>query len=405
MGTTELLPKFKKKSSELLTKLIEIRRHLHAHPELSFVEYKTAEYISSILTQFGIEHTTGVAKTGIVGVLKGENKSSNTTIALRADIDALPIYETTATPYQSKNEGVMHACGHDVHTTCLLGALLILKEFQSEWSGTIKFIFQPGEEKLPGGASLLIEEGVLENPKPNSIFGQHVFPTMETGKVGFRKGMYMASTDEIYITITGKGGHAAMPHTYTNPILIASKITTTLHELFMDEQTKIEKQIPTVLAFGKIVGNGATNVIPDTVHIEGTFRTMNEAWRKKAHELLTQTTERIAKSGNGSCIVDIKIGYPFLINNEIVTQHAIEAAETYLGKENVEELELRMTAEDFAYYSQIVPACFYRLGTGNKSKGITSNVHTSTFDIDENALEIGTGLMAWLAVKELSAAN
>lgn len=391
-----LLKQIQQNASQLQSKLVEIRRHLHQHPELSFEEYKTSEYISQILRANKIEHTTGIVNTGIVGVLNAA-KVTQKILALRADMDALPICERNETTYKSKNEGVMHACGHDVHTTCLLGALLILNELKTEWNGSIKFIFQPGEEKLPGGASLMIKEGVLENPRPSSIFGQHVFPNMETGKVGFRKGMYMASTDEIYITVKGKGGHAAMPHTYNNPLLIASKILVALEEEF-----KKERIIPTVLAFGKIIGNGATNVIPDTVTIDGTFRTMDEKWRKEAHSIIEKIAMDIAKSNDGTCEVNIKIGYPFLVNDELITQRAIENSQKYLGKENVEELELRMTAEDFSYYSQVAPACFYRLGTGNKSKGITSNVHTATFDIDENALSIGAGLMAWLAVCELA---
>ncbi|MGZ4118661.1 MAG: M20 metallopeptidase family protein, partial [Bacteroidia bacterium] len=295
------------------------------------------------------------------------------------------------------NEGVMHACGHDVHSASLLGAAKILNELKDEFEGTIKLIFQPGEEKLPGGASLMIKEGVLENPKPQSIFGQHVFPSMEVGKVGFRKGMYMASTDEIYVTVKGKGGHAAMPADYNNPLLIASNILLELNNAFM----KQEQKIPTVLAFGKIVGNGATNVIPEEVKIEGTFRTMNEAWRKEAHAKMKSLAEEIAKKMGGVCDFKIENGYPFLVNDEKTTTLAMKAAAEYLGKENVEELPLRMTAEDFAFFSQQAPACFYRLGTGNKSKGITSGVHTSTFDIDERALEIGAGLMAWLALNEL----
>jgi amidohydrolase len=393
-----LKSKIQKAASDYLPEIIEIRRHLHANPELSFEEFKTAEYIASKLRSYQIPFTPGVVKTGIVGLIEGKNPGKKI-IALRGDMDALPIKEANNCDYKSKNEGVMHACGHDVHSASLLGAAKILNELKNEFEGTIKLIFQPGEEKLPGGASLMIKEGVLENPQAQSIFGQHVHPAMEAGKVGFRNGMYMASTDEIYITVKGKGGHAAMPKDYNSPLLIASRILLELNKEFMQQ----EQPAPTVLAFGKIVGNGATNVIPDEVHIEGTFRTMNEDWRKEAKVRMKSLAENIAKEMGGSCNYVIENGYPFLVNDVSTTNRAWRAAEDYLGKDKVEELPLRMTAEDFAFFSQKIPACFYRLGTGNQEKGITSGVHTATFDIDEKALEIGAGLMAWLAVNELEA--
>ncbi len=381
---------------------------MHANPELSFEEFNTSDYIASKLTEFNIPFKQGFVKTGIVALIEGKNPSKKI-IALRGDMDALPILEKNTCEYKSKNEGVMHACGHDVHSASLLGVARILNELKSEFEGTVKFIFQPGEEKLPGGASLMIKEGVLENPKPDSIFAQHVFPSMETGKVGFRSGMYMASTDEIYVTVKGKGGHAAMPNDYNNPLLIASQILIDLNKAFMifpPSYSLLEGdnvRPPTVLAFGKIVGNGATNVIPDEVKLEGTFRTMDEKWRKEAHLKMKQIAEEVAQRMGGECDFVIEHGYPFLVNDIKVTNRAREAAENYLGKENVEELPLRMTAEDFSFFSQQVPSCFYRLGTGNISKGITSGVHTATFDIDEKALEIGVGLMAWLTLNELDA--
>jgi amidohydrolase len=395
---SDLKSKIQHAASTYLSEIIEIRRHLHAHPELSFEEYKTSEFIASRLKKYQIPFTAGVVKTGIVALIEGKNPSKKV-IALRADLDALPITEANTSEYKSQNTGVMHACGHDVHSASLLGAAKILNELKNEFEGTVKLIFQPGEEKLPGGASLMIQEGVLENPHTQGIFGQHVFPTMEAGKVGFRNGMYMASTDEIYITVKGKGGHAAMPKDYNSPLLIASRILLELNKTFMQE----EQPAPTVLAFGKIVGNGATNVIPDEVYIEGTFRTLNEDWRAKAKIKMKALAESIAKEMGGSCEYTIENGYPFLVNDDATTTRARAAAQVYLGKENVEELALRMTAEDFAFYSQKIPACFYRLGTANKAKGITSGVHTATFDIDEKALEIGAGLMAWLAVSELEA--
>ena len=385
-------------AGQYLAETIEIRRHLHANPELSFQEINTSNYIASKLKEYGIPYKQGMVKTGIVALIEGKNPSKKV-IALRADMDALPITELNTCEYKSKNNGVMHACGHDVHSASLLAMARILNVLRNEFEGTVKLIFQPGEEKLPGGASLMIKEGVLENPEPKTIFAQHVFPNMESGKVGFRSGMYMASTDELYLTVKGKGGHAAMPADYINPLLIAAEILTELNKTFMSLPPTLPA--PTVLAFGKITGNGATNVIPDEVKIEGTFRTFDEIWRKEAHIKMKKIAETIAERFNGRCDFRIEIGYPFLVNDANVTAKARAAAEEYLGKENVEELPMRMTAEDFAFYSQQLPACFYRLGTGNKSKGITSGVHTATFDIDEQALEIGSGLMAWIALKEL----
>ncbi len=398
--------KIKSLAKSSLSEVIAIRRHLHANPELSFEEINTSNYIASKLKEYNIPFQQGIVKTGIVALIEGKNPSKKV-VALRGDMDALPILEKNTVDYKSKNEGVMHACGHDVHSSSLLGVAKILNELKGEFEGTIKLIFQPGEEKLPGGASLMIKEGVLENPKPTSIFAQHVFPSMEVGKVGFRTGMYMASTDEIYVTVKGKGGHAAMSNEYNNPLLIASAILIELNKAFMIQAPSFStlegdnERPPRVLAFGKIIGNGATNVIPDEVKLEGTFRTMDEVWRKEAHIKMKSIAEEVAKNMGGSCDFVVEHGYPFLVNDEATTKKAIAAAEDYLGKENVEELPLRMTAEDFAFFSQQIPACFYRLGTGNKSKGITSGVHTATFDIDEQALEIGVGLMAWLAVNEL----
>jgi amidohydrolase len=392
------IDKIKSLAKELLPEIISIRRHLHANPELSFEETETANYICSILQKENIEFKSGIAGTGIVATIKGNNPESRT-IALRADMDALPIKEENKKDYCSKNNGVMHACGHDVHTASLLGAAMILNRCRSEINGTIRLIFQPGEEKLPGGASLMIKEGVLQNPTPDFILGQHVFPELETGKVGFRSGMYMASTDELYLTVKGKGGHAAMPSQYINPLIIASEILTQLNEMFMGEN-KIQKEIPTVLAFGKINSTGgATNVIPEEIKIEGTFRTMNEEWRMGAHDEMRARVSAIAKELGGEADLRVERGYPFLVNDEKTTANSKNAAIEYLGKENVVDLDLRMTAEDFAYYTQVIPACFYRLGTRNESKGIISPVHTPTFDVDEKSLEVGMGLMAWMAIK------
>ncbi len=389
-------------SEKYLSEVIHIRRHLHANPELSFEEFNTSKFIASKLKEFGIPFKDGIVKTGIVALIEGTLPSPGgegsgvRSIALRADMDALPITESNYVDYKSKNTGVMHACGHDVHTAALLGAAKILNELKNEFSGTVKLIFQPGEEKAPGGASLMIKEGVLEDPKPDAILAQHVFPTLEAGKVGFRSGKYMASTDEIYLSVKGKGGHAAMKGTYVNPLLIAAEILVELEKKFAD------CKVPTVLAFGKIEGKGATNVIPDAVDIQGTFRTMDEAWRKEAKNIILNLATAKAKSMGGDCEVNILTGYPALINDEKTTTHAKKLAEDFLGRENVIELELRMTGEDFSFFAQQIPACFYRLGTGNVAKGITSGVHTPTFNIDESALKTGMGLMAWLALNELT---
>ncbi len=378
--------------------LIEIRRHLHKYPELSFHEKKTAAYISDTLTAWDIPHASNIAGHGIVVLLKGAIQGE-AVVALRADIDALPIMEANTTDYVSQHEGVMHACGHDVHTTALLGALKILKDHTSHWAGTVKAFFQPAEEKLPGGASLMIEEGVLENPKPTAIFGQHVHPPLSVGKVGVRPGMYMASADEIYLTIHGKGGHAALPHELNDPIVTAAQVILQLQQI---TSRHADPTIPTVLSFGKLESKGgATNVITSEVKITGTFRTMNEAWRSKAHRRIEGIIKSVCEAN--ACTYDLNImkGYPFLMNDAEVSRRFKVYAIEYLGAENVVDLPIRMTSEDFAFYSQKVPACFYRLGTGNIGKGITSPVHSDTFDVDEDCLPLASGLMAWNAIQEL----
>ncbi len=391
----------KNQASELFDEIRLIRRHIHQNPELSFQETKTAAFIREYLDRHSISYQHGIAGNGILAEIKGEKKSEKV-ILLRGDMDALPIQEKTGKDYASINNGIMHACGHDVHTACVLGAAIILHSLKKEFGGTVKIMFQPGEELLPGGASLMIKEGVLKNPNVTGALAQHVYPEMECGKVGFKPGMYMASTDELYVTIQGKGGHAAMPDKYINPLVIASQFVLSAQKEFMENNSKSWQKVPTVLAFGKIEGKGATNVIPDTVEIAGTLRTMNEEHRDKIHLRLQEIITELNTHYNTSSVLQIKKGYPFLTNDESLTQRCMMYAKQYVGEENVEELPLRMTAEDFAYITQEVPSCFYRLGTGNKVLGITSGVHTATFDIDENALVTGTGLMAWLAINELA---
>lgn len=379
------------------SKVIEYREWLHQHPELAFQENQTADYISHFLDKQGISYTKGVAKTGIVGIIKGRNPEKKV-VALRADMDALEIMEENKVPYKSINEGVMHACGHDVHMASLMGTLAILNELKNEFEGSVKFIFQPSEEKYPGGASVMIKEGVLENPKPHSIFGQHVFPELEAGKVGFRKGKYMASTDEVYLEVIGKGGHGGIPQHVIDTVLIASHIVVALQQL---SSRRANPTMPTVLSFGKFIAKGQTNIIPDKVHIEGTMRTFDEAWRKTMHQEIEKIAKGIAQSMGGDCKVRIAHGYPFVDNDEILTHSAIKAAKELLGEENVVDLEMRMTAEDFSFYTQVVPGCFYRLGTENTQKGMISNLHTPTFDADPVSFKIGMALMAWLAIKDL----
>lgn len=383
-------------AASVLESTIQNRRHLHAHPELSFQEHQTVAFVAAKLDELGIAYKP-MATTGLVALITGD-KPSDQVVALRADMDALPIQETNEVAYKSTNAGVMHACGHDAHTASLLGTAAILQQLKAEFGGTIKLIFQPAEELLPGGAKQMIQEGVLENPKPQAVLGQHVMPFIETGKVGFRSGKYMASTDELYVTVKGKGGHAAQPQQNIDPVMITAQILVSLQQIV---SRTANPNTPSVLSFGKVQANGATNVIPNEVKLEGTFRTMDEAWRAEAHIRMKKMAEGIAESMGGTCEFEIRKGYPFLVNEEKLTAQAKQYAEDYLGKENVLDLDIWMAAEDFAYYSQVADACFYRLGTRNEVKGITSSVHTPTFDIDENAFAISTGLMAYIALKRL----
>ncbi|MES2809829.1 MAG: M20 family metallopeptidase [Bacteroidota bacterium] len=383
-------------SKGLFNEVVANRRHLHSHPELSFEEVETSAFVAKKLDELGIGWER-MADNGLVALIKGE-KPSDQVIALRADMDALPILEANNVDYKSQNEGVMHACGHDVHTSSLLGTAKILTQLKSEFGGTVKLIFQPAEERLPGGASLMIKEGVLENPKPSAVLGQHVMPLIDAGKFGFRSGQYMASTDELYVTVTGKGGHGAQPHNNVDPVIITAHILVALQQIVSRMSAPIN---PTVLSFGKVIANGATNVIPNEVKLEGTFRALDEAWRAEAHIKMKKMAEGIAESMGGSCEFNIMKGYPFLINEPKLTAAVRGYAVDYLGEENVEDLDIWMAAEDFAYYSQVADACFYRMGTRNESRGITSAVHTPTFDIEETALEQSIGLMAYLAVKQL----
>ncbi len=391
-----MIEKIKQLADYYEPEFIKNRRHLHAHPELSFKEFKTARYIFNQLESYGLKPQTGIAGTGLVALIKGKNPDKQQ-LALRADIDALPILESNDVIYKSKNKGLMHACGHDVHTACLLGAAQLLSQLSDEFEGAVKLIFQPGEELFPGGASLMIKEKVLQNPVPKAIIGQHVMPYIPTGKVGFREGLYMASADELYITIKGKGGHGAMPEYFIDPVLISAHVIVALQQIV----SRSNPRIPSVLSIGKVLAEGATNIIPNEVYIEGTFRTLDEDFRNKAHEQIKNIILNTVKGMGGTCDIDLKIGYPCLINNPELTRNSRKAAELYLGKSQIIDLDIWMGAEDFSYYTQKLDACFYRLGTGSKLKKTTYGVHTPHFNIDEDALKIGAGLMAWEAFYNL----
>ena len=398
---TALKQKIQTLAKAYLPSIVATRRHIHANPELSYQEVETGKFIAEQLAAMGIAYEHGVAENGVVGLIYGKNPSKKI-LALRADMDALPIFEKNAVDYRSKNEGVMHACGHDAHSASLLGAARILHELRHEWEGTVKLIFQPAEEKLPGGASIMIAEGVLENPVPSLIIGQHVHPPLQAGRVGMRGGNYMASADEIYVKIIGKGGHGALPQDCVDPVAIMATMLGALQQIV---SRNASPTTPSVLTFGKIIANGATNIIPDEVYMEGTFRTFDEVWRAKAHDLMVKMAEGIAESMGGRCEFRIDKGYPVLHNDAALTKRVFAYAQDYLGVEHVEELPIRMTAEDFAYYSHQIPAVFYRLGTGNAALGTHFPLHTATFNIDEAALEIGAGLMAHLALAELAFEN
>jgi amidohydrolase len=370
---------------------IAIRHHLHAHPELSYQEFQTSAFVQEQLAKTGIAFEV-MAGTGVVGMIRGKNAGSRV-IALRADMDALPIKEENDVPYKSQHEGIMHACGHDVHTTVLLGAARILQELKNEWEGSVKLIFQPGEEKNPGGASLMIKEGVLKNPEPQAIFGLHVHPGLETGKLSFRSGMVMASADELYITIKGKGGHAAAPHLTVDTILVASHLIVSLQQIISRNRNPLS---PSVLSITSVQGGHTTNVIPSEVKLMGTFRAMDEEWRFRAHELIRKQATELVHSMGAEIDLHIDVGYPMVYNNEALDRVARAEARQYLDPERVLETEVRMGAEDFGYYTRQIPGCFYRLGVMNVEKGITAGVHTPKFNIDEAAIEIGMGMMAWL---------
>lgn len=389
---TDIIQIIKEQSEELFSRVKAYREHIHANPELSYQEHETMKYVSNVLTNIGVDHKVNVGDTGVVAIIRGDqHNEADTCIALRADLDALPIHEENHIPFRSLKDGVMHACGHDVHTAILLGAAEIIFQLRNELPQPVKLVFQPGEEKNPGGATYMIRDGVLENPTVKEMYALHVFPDMPAGEVGFKDGLYMASCDELYITINGKGGHGATPHKCIDPIVIGANIVTGLQEVI---SRKCDPKIPSVLSIGHFEALGATNVIPEKAYLKGTFRTMDEEWRSNAHALIKNTVENIAKAGEGTVELEISKGYPFLKNDKTVTDKMRMMADQLLGSEKVHELPIRLTSEDFSYYSQEIPVCFYRLGVRNEAKGITYGVHHPKFNIDNEALKTGVQMMA-----------
>ncbi len=392
MNSSEIRKEIKDLSSKIFPEIVSIRKWLHKHPELSFEEKETSKYICSILQKNNIKFSKNIGGYGVVAIIKGSNPNGKV-VAFRADIDALPIHEKNEVEYKSINEGVMHACGHDVHTSILLGTAIIINKLKKYLTGTIKFIFQPAEEKLPGGASLMIKEGVLRNPNVDKIVALHVFPEMEVGNLGFREGKYMAACDELEVIIKGKGGHAALPEKTINPITVASEIILKTKELI----DFIGKNDLYVLEYGDFHAHGASNVIPETAYLKGTFRTMNEDFRERSHELLLEKSQEIALKYAVECDFKIIKGYPSLINDLSLTKECVNLASEFIGKEKVSKLPIRMASEDFSFYSQVCPSCFFRLGVSNKNKGIVHLVHTPKFDIDHTAIKLGMGVMSYFA--------
>lgn len=387
-----MVQRIKNLAKEYFDEIRETRRFLHQNPELSFQEQETSAFILEKLKKLKIPCQKGIAKTGLTGRIEGRNPGKRI-IGLRADMDALPVTENNDLSYRSVNKGVMHACGHDIHMACLLGAAAILNKLKDDFEGTVLLVFQPGEELLPGGARMMLEEGVFKDHKPDLMLALHVQPDIESGFAGFREGQYMASNDEIYLTVSGKGGHAALPHQLSDTVLAASQIVVNLQQI---ASRNAKASIPTVLSIGKIIGSGATNVIPDVVKMEGTFRTMDESWRKTAHKRIESIARLTAESFGASCHTEIRYGYPVLNNDPKVTRQARQFSELYLGSGKIKDLEIRMTAEDFAFFSQEVPSCLFRLGVGDPAFKDPAGLHSADFTANEKALETGSGLLSWL---------
>jgi amidohydrolase len=393
------IEKISRLSKDLLPDLILLRRKLHQYPELSFKEFETSKRIAKELEQIGIPYYSGLNKTGIIGIIEGDKPGL--TIGIRAELDALPISEESGVEYSSQNPNVMHACGHDIHMANLIGVAMILWQLRETFSGKVLLIFQPGEELLPGGAKGIMESEIFLKNKPDIMLGLHILPELPIGKVGFRTGAYMASGDEVYITVKGKGGHAALPQTLIDPVLIASHIIVGLQQVV---SRKNPSAIPTVLSFGKVIANGANNIIPNEVSIEGTFRTMDEAWRTQAHTHINRIAEGIAASMEGSCTIEIRRGYPSIINNTFLTNFVSACAKDYVGIDNVVDLPLRMTTDDFAYYAAAIPSVYFRIGSGSDNIQ-TSSLHSRNLIVNDQLLESSVGLTSWLVLQSLKNSN
>lgn len=373
--------------------ILHFRRRLHMYPELSFREFETSKLIERNLELSGIPYQGGFVKTGIVARIEG-NRPGKKIVALRADMDALAIQEENDIEYKSRNKGIMHACGHDIHMSCVMGAAKILNELKNQMEGTVLLVFQPGEEMIPGGAKQMIAEGAFREYSPDAFFALHVEPDLPAGVLGFKEGKYMAANDEIYLKVTGTGGHAAFPDKINNPLLIASKILLALEEFIKKNYSGNHGN---VLSFGRMIADGATNVVPELVIIEGSFRTLDEDWRQTARDTIKSVAEDTARQMGGKCEVEIRNGYPVLINNQVLTGKAKTRAGELIGTENIVELDIRLSSEDFSYYSQNYPSCFFRLGVGVSGKPAATQLHTSKFIAREESIKTGMASLSWLA--------
>jgi len=385
----------KKEAKKISDWIIDIRRELHKHPELMYEEIKTSALVRRELDKLGISYQSPIAKTGVLASIGNGNGPC---VALRADMDALPIHEETDVPFRSEVDGKMHACGHDCHTAMLLGAAKILKSKENEFNGTIKFLFQPAEEGGAGG-KLMREEGVLENPAVERIFGLHVWPQMPTGQIGSREGTFLAATTFLDLTIKGVGGHAAVPHLTKDPVLTSAQIITNLQSIISRELDPLDSGVVSISA---IQGGQAANVIPSEVKILGTLRSLTMDGLKKLQKRVKEIAENIAEAHGCEAIVEYPGNdYPPTVNDGEMWQFAKKIGSKMLGEENVSELDAVMGGEDFAYYTEKVKGCFVVLGMQNKEIDAIYSVHHPMFKADEDALHIGTALHTMFALQSL----
>lgn len=366
---------------------VEVRRHLHRHPELSFAEQETAAYLAAQLREMGYEPQTGIGGHGIKAVLAG-GRGAGRTIALRADMDALPIHEETGLPFASERPGVMHACGHDVHTAVLLGAARALRGLQGELSGNVVFVFQPAEESNPGGASLMIRDGVLENPHVDAIFGLHVWPYADAGVMTFGAGPKLAAPDEFDVVITGRGGHGARPHETVDAVYVGAQVIVALQGIV---SRSVDPFQPAVVTVGSLHGGTKHNIIAGAARIQGTIRSMTAAVRELAHRRLHEVVQGVCAAYGATAEVRIDTGYPVLVNNPEMTEVARQAAVAALGADHVKEMQPTMGGEDFAFYLQKVPGSFARLGSAapGTPAGERWGLHTPRLLVDERCIATG----------------